>query len=297
VSASHLAHRTLRVPGQYETVSTALAHATPGDLILVAAGTYRGGITVAVPDVVIRGVNRNTVVFDGDNEVPNGFTVSGDGDAVENLTVRHYAINGVLFTKAGYAGYGSRAGAGTPVLMGYRASYITAYDNGLYGIYAFVARRGEIDHVYASGSPDSGIYIGQCRPCDAVVTDSVAEGNRVGFEAANASGGLDVIDSDFSANRDGVAIESSLAEQLAPQASALVAGNLVEDNNNRRTPTEDEATDVFGYGIAIGGGSHDTVLRNRVTGNASVGVVITDLAGYRPGDNTVRGNLATANGA
>jgi hypothetical protein len=183
------------------------------------------------------------------------------------------------------------------VLTGYRASYVTAYDNGLYGLYAFMARNGEFDHVYASGQPDSGLYIGQCAPCDAVVTDSTAEGNRVGFEAANASGGLDVIDSVFSRNRDGVAVESSTTEQLAPQHGAVVAGNLIADNDNARTPAENENTPVFGYGVAVGGGSSDLVTRNRVTGNRSVGVIVTDLAGYTPRDDTVRGNVLAGNGA
>jgi hypothetical protein len=265
-------------------------------MILVAPGVYHGGTTVDVPDLVIRGTDRDTVIFDGDNSAANGFTVEADGVSVENLTVRNYAINGILFTKAAYTGAGSQASSSTPVLEGYRVSYVTSYDNGLYGIYAFVARDGEIDHVDATGQPDSGIYIGQCRPCDAVVTDSTAEGDRVGFEAANASGGLYVIDSDFSSDRDGVAVESSLQEQLAPQSSAVVAGDLVTDNDNRRTPTEDEDTDVFGYGIAIGGGSDDTVLDNRVTGNVSVGIILTDLAGYSPHDDTVRGNVTSGNG-
>jgi hypothetical protein len=281
--------RTLTVPGEYRTIQAAVNHAGPGDLVLISPGVYHQAVTVDVRDLVVRGTNRNTMA--------NGITSVADGDVVENLTARHYAANGILFNGAG--GYGaSEAGASTAgtVLRGYRASYITAYDNGLYGIYAFDATQGEIDHAYASGQPDSGLYVGQCNPCDAVVTHSVASGNRVGFEAANASGGLTVIDSNFSANRDGVAIESSTTEQLAPQQQATVAGNVVDDNNNPRTPSEAEPSDVFGYGIAIGGGSDDTVEKNLVTGNASVGVVVTDLAGYDPKDDTVSGNQLSGNG-
>ena len=37
------------------------------------------------------------------------------------------------------------------------------------------------DHSYASGSPDSGFYIGQCNPCHAVITDVVSEYNQLGL--------------------------------------------------------------------------------------------------------------------
>lgn len=59
-----------------------------------------------------------------------------------------------------------------------RGSCITAVTNGDYGAYAFDSVHGQFDHSYASGSPDSGLYIGQCEHCDAVVTDVVAEYNQ-----------------------------------------------------------------------------------------------------------------------
>lgn len=303
---------TIRVPQQYRTIQAAVQHAAPGDLVLISPGVYHEAVVVGVSDLVLRGTDRNTVILDGQNDRANGIIFAADGDAVENLTVRRYEVNGVLFTRSlgyggsepdddGAGGYGgsdwSGSASGTaPVLDGYRASYVTVYDNGLYGLYAFAARDGEFDHVYASGQPDSGLYIGQCAPCDAVVTDSTAEANRVGFEAANASGGLDVIDSVFSQNRDGVAVESSTTEQLAPQHGAVVAGNVIADNNNPRTPAGADDTPVFGYGVAVGGGSSDLVTRNRVAGNRSVGVIVTDLDGYTPRGDTVRGNALSGNG-
>ena len=45
-----------------------------------------------------------------------------------------------------------------------RGSYLTAYNNGDYGVYAFDAVDGVLEHSYASGSPDAGFYIGQCYP-------------------------------------------------------------------------------------------------------------------------------------
>ncbi len=287
-TASRNRHEVLVVPGEYATIQAAVDHAVPGDLVLISPGVYREAVVSHVPDLDIRGRDRNTVVIDGSNRLPNGITLAANGDSVENLTVRRFAINGLLFTLSDNYGNGS-------VLHGYRASYVTAYDNGLYGLYAFGATGGLFDHDYASGQPDSGIYIGQCRPCNAVVEHSMAESNRVGFEAANASGGLTIVDSQFDSNRAGVVVESDTTEKLLPQVGAVIAGNVIANNNNPVTPTTSEGADVFGYGIAIGGGSNDSVLRNLVTGNVSVGVIVTGGAGYSPKNDKVSGNALSGN--
>ncbi|HEY6687699.1 MAG TPA: hypothetical protein VI094_15965, partial [Propionibacteriaceae bacterium] len=62
-----------------------------------------------------------------------------------------------------------------------------------YGIYAFDSADGLFEHSYASGSPDSGFYIGQCHPCDAVVDQVVAERNALGYSGTNAGGNLQIV--------------------------------------------------------------------------------------------------------
>jgi hypothetical protein len=112
-------------------------------------------------------------------------------------------VNGVVFSGV------SEAGDLTP-LDGFAMRYLTAYNNGLYGLYAFQAANGVIEHSYASGHPDSGIYVGQCGrpagegtelvPCNVVVRDVVAERNAVGYEGTNASQ-VWLIESEFRDNR------------------------------------------------------------------------------------------------
>jgi len=268
--------------------------ARPGDLVLVAPGVYHESVRVPTARIVIRGEDRNRVVVDGAFRRANGFFVTADGVAIENLTVRHFTTNGVIFSGEGRSDDppGTTTARGT--LHGYRASYVTAYDNGLYGIYAFGAQDGVIEHVYASGHPDSGVYIGQCAPCNALVRDATAQHNAIGFELTNAGGRLSVVSSTFSRNRVGITLTSQHDELLAPQrGDTLVAGNRVTDNSEPVSPKSEGA---FGYGIAIGGGSGNTVAKNLVTGNSAYGVVITSLDGYAPTNNCVRENRLARNG-
>ncbi len=284
--------RTLRVPTEFATIQAAVDAAKPGDLVLIAPGTYNEGVAVRVPSIVVRGEDRNAVILDGGDSIENGILVAADNVAVENLTVRRFAINGLLFTKA----YDDEVDdpADHVVLQGYRASYITASNNGLYGIYAFFARGGVIEHSYASGHSDSGFYVGQCKPCDAVLRDNIGELNAVGYEGTNASGNLYVINSTWRRNRVGVTPNSQDMERLAPQGDTVIAGNLVEDNQDPGAPSA--AQGGTGLGIAVGGGERNRVFRNRVRRNVNAGILVTDLGGYQPSANQVRENVTTENG-
>ncbi|MEV7782301.1 right-handed parallel beta-helix repeat-containing protein [Kitasatospora sp. NPDC088351] len=301
----HPAGNVLRVPEDFRTVQQAVDIAREGDTVLVHPGVYRESVRVTVPRVVVRGSDRNAVVFDGGQRLTNGITVSGAGSVVENLTVHGYLANGVLFTgvtdeKLQYRGAGGSAydpldTVRFPPVQGFRASRVTAYNNGLYGIYAFDARSGVIEDSYASGGADSGIYVGQCKPCDTLVRGNTVERNAVGIEITNASDGLTVLGNRVVGNRVGVTVNSNDLEALAPQHGAVIAGNVITDNNAADSP--EQADGGFGIGIGIGGGTENHIARNLVRGNRAAGVVVTDLPGHPAVGNRIEGNSVTANGA
>ncbi|MFF0742962.1 right-handed parallel beta-helix repeat-containing protein [Streptomyces sp. NPDC004111] len=254
--------------------------------------------------VVLRGVDRNKVVVDGEFRRGNGITVTGAQSVVENLTVRNHLVNGVLFTGvtdsqlqargAGGAGYSPLDTAKFPPLKGFRASYVTAHNNALYGIYAFDAKDGVIENSYASGHADSGIYVGQCRPCSTVVRHNTVEHNAVGLEVTNASENLYFLANTVHRNRVGVTANSNDLEALGPQHAAVFTGNRITDNNDDQGP--EQAEGGFGIGVGVGGGLRNTFERNLVTGNRSAGIVLQDLQGYPVRDNVVRGNRVHGNG-
>ena len=279
--------RILRVPGSYATIQAAVNAARPGDLVLIRPGVYHENVTVGDGHerIVIRGLDRNRVVLDGRDRLGDGIAVHADGVAVENLTVRRYVVNGVVWSPAG------GSGGGRPI-QGWRGSYITAYDNGLYGIYAFGAQHGRFDHVYASGHPDSGVYVGACKPCHALVRDSVAERNHVGYEATNASGDVNVLRNLLRRNRVGVQINSLRKERGFPQRGSELRGNRIVENQDRGAPRGSQG---FGAGVVVNGGSDNLVTDNLVAGHAAVGIFVLDSPDGVATDNSVQGNRLNGN--
>ncbi|HEX7148705.1 MAG TPA: right-handed parallel beta-helix repeat-containing protein, partial [Actinomycetota bacterium] len=274
---------TRRVPEDHRTISAAVAAARPGDLVLIGPGVYREEVKVAVPSLIIRGRDRNRVVIDGEFQRPNGISVTADEVAVENLTVRNALINGLFWTG----------------VRGYRASYVTAYNNKDYGIYAFDSVDGLFEHSYASGSPDSGFYIGQCHPCDAVIDQVVAEHNALGYSGTNAGGNLQIVRSVWRANWAGIVPNTLDSELLPPFRQVDIVGNQVEANHNRDAPGVPLEWGAFGNGIVLGGGIDSRVERNRVVDHVNHGVLVTpnlDEHLWTASGNRVVGNVVEGSG-
>ncbi len=248
---------TLAVPGDHDTIQDAVDAAEPGDLILVEPGTYEEAVNVETDELTIRGANRNEVILDGGFELDNGVRVVGaSGVAIENMTARNYTNNGFFWTG----------------VEGYRGSYLTTYRTGDYGIYAFDSVKGLIEHSYASGSPDAGVYIGQCYPCDAVIDDVVSEYNGLGYSGTNSGGNLLIVNSTFRFNRAGIVPNSGSYELCYPERDTTIVGNLVYSNNQPDTPAIDVALDAMGNGVVVAGGVGNTIERNRVWDHDVTGI-------------------------
>ena len=81
---------TISVPEDHETIQGAVDAARPGSLILVSPGTYNEQVEVSTENVTIRGLDRNTVILDGEFDLENGVrALDTDGLVVENLTTRN----------------------------------------------------------------------------------------------------------------------------------------------------------------------------------------------------------------
>lgn len=274
---------TISVPANFPTIQDAVDAAEPGDLVTVAPGIYNESVTVRTPSLVIRGEDRNTTIVDGGFELSNGFHVVADGVAIENITARNFQVNAFYWTG----------------VTGYRGSYLTAHNNGDYGIYAFDSVDGLFDHVYASGNRDSGIYIGQCYPCNAVVTEAISVENGLAYSGTNAGGDLYLINSYYGNNMGGIAPNSLDSELYPPHREVYIGGNVVINNNNADAPTKGLARLAWGEGIVLAGGEGDVVEKNLVVNHDRLGIVtnvLPDKNIWWASDNVVRNNTIAGTG-
>jgi len=276
--------RTVRVPQQAPTIQAGVDRAHPGGMVLVSPGVYEESVTVTTPYLTIRGTDRNRVILDGGFERANGIhVVEADGVTVQNMTARHYQLNGFYWSS----------------VHGFWAQYLTAYSNGDYGIYAYDSDWGQFDHVYASGSPDSGLYIGQCFPCHAVITDALSEHNAMGYSGTNAGGDLAIVNSEWRDNMAGIVPNTLDSEALAPQRQVTIAGNYVHDNNSTTADTKDLEYPTFGNGIILAGGQDNLVLENLVENHQGYGIAVMpnlDADLWIASGNEVRDNIVRNSG-
>jgi len=296
------------------SLQVAVDQARPCDWILVAPGVYRGPVTIRTGDLHVRGLDRDRVVLDGDHKVGNGITVEANDVWVENLTVRNFdrrsRNDDATGTQVRWRG-----------VHGWWGRYLTVYDTGLLGGYGLWAARsfgGGLNHVYASGFDDSGLYVGACRDCRTLVADAVAERNMVGLAATNASGHFQVERSLFRWNAVGASFNSSLSDPPPPQLGTCDAGrnrspapvlattrlarctvfrdNRVLDNNGLDVPSNTAAVRPgAGIGVDLLGGDGDLLTGNLIADNRNVGLLGLPLPLHGPARFALAGNRISDN--
>jgi Right handed beta helix region len=286
----------IRVPQDAATLQLAIRKAKPGDTILLDKGVYPGGnvVPVAKHDLTIAGVDRNHVVFDGDDRRKNGIVVHADGVSILNMTAHDFLEN------AFYWGGADR----------FRASYLTAWNVRGYGIYIEDGRQGTIDHDYVSGAADAAYYVGECRPCDATIANVVAVRSAVGYSGTNATGVL-IRDSVWDGNGAGIVPNTYANEALPPQARTTIVRNRVTRSGREPVPIHTALAGFVGIGIAVAGGNDNAIRGNRVTGSERYGIAVFPTARFvtfnpnarrepgppwRPRGNRIAGNVVRASG-
>jgi hypothetical protein len=279
--------QVLRVPSGVPDIQAAIDVARSGDLILVEPGVYPGGYEIpdTKPGLTIRGLDRNTVILDGEHTRDIGIKTLADDTTMENMTARNFIAHGFYWRS----------------MTGYEGRYLTAYNNRLYGIYAFDSVDGIFEKSYASGSGDAAFYIGQCRPCDAVIDDVIGEYSALGYSGTNAGGNLVITNSVWQNNAAGIVPNSLDSQQDPPQRDGThIVGNVISNNGNPNTPGEGIAAALIGHGVGIAGGEDNVIEGNVIADNAGYGVVIFPIPGgsnvYPPNDNTVIDNELSGNG-
>jgi hypothetical protein len=291
----------------YKTIQAAVNASTSGDWVLIEPGVYYEEVKVepAQSGIWIRGMNRNTVIIDGQGKVGNGIEIFKTSNVwVDNLTVRNFEFGPSCPDEecGNDIWWNGGSGSGKIGAHGWYGSYLTAYDTGFaggYGIFTNNEVKGSWENIYASGFADSGIYIGACQECDARVTRAVMENNALGYSGSNSGGKLLLEDSIYRHNTVGIAPNSENPGDGPPPQDGecgrpnienpdptpiitttkisrctIIRNNLIIDNNNLTVPVNG-STGVapWGAGIELPGDYADLVERNVIANNPTNGVL------------------------
>jgi hypothetical protein len=295
----------------FHGIQEAVNASTHGAWILIEPGVYdeEVKITKEHSDIYIRGMNRNTVIVDGQNEVVSGGrngieVIAANKVWIENLTVRNFERESLNGPGGNEIWWNGGADSGHIHARGWYGSYLTAYATGMdggYGIFTNNETEGEWSNIYASGFNDSGMYLGACAECKARITKATMEDNALGYSGSNSGGNLVIEDSVMRNNSAGIAPNSeNPGDGPPPQNGAcnpvppyrgkhdklpsfesteiehctIIRNNLLEDNNNLSTPANTSAAaSPWGAGVELPGDYGDLVEGNTFVNNATDAVM------------------------
>lgn len=280
--------RLIRVPEDVATPRQAIEAAQPGDVILLADGTYDGGLIVPKDktDITIRGVTRSGVIFDGKGLNLNAIEVQADRVTLENLSAHDFDGNGFYWEQ----------------VEGFSGRYLTVWNVNLYGIYATESRGGVFEHSLVSGAADAAFYVGECQPCDTSVHDVEGRLSAIGYSGTNTGAGLDLVASRWDRNGTGI-LPNSFDEQAlpAPESQSHIDGNTVLDSGTVPVPAHTPLAGYIGIGIGVAGGNANTITNNTITGSDRYGIALFPTlqrsgAVYAAAANEIRGNTVSGSG-
>src|SRR3954469_24577232 len=268
------------VVGPDQSIQAAVDAADRGDTILVL-GTHRENIAIQTDGLTLRGLGAVILppavpavhaCFDPTevDEAVHGICVIGDFDFDTGAVLR--SVDGVTVT-----GFTVRGFTGS-------------------GIVAIAAHATRVSHNVVTDNGDAGISAGQST--DTLVVANRTSGGRFGIFLTAAYGGR-VAGNVVHDNCVGLL---TLDLGVGASGAVRIAANAI-DHNTRSCPPNEDFPELSGVGIALIGGTGNTVTGNLITDNVPLGAtaisggvaLITSPAGPAPNDTVVRGNAILSN--
>jgi hypothetical protein len=297
---------------KYTSIQKAIGAATGKDTIKVKAGTYKEGLQIVGSRYDgLKLVASGKVVLEGKGlkrgAAQNGVLVNNaDAVTVKGFAARNYKANCFFVTNA----------------VGYTLTKLVAERCGVYGIYAFNSKGGEMSSSEAYYNNDSGFYVGQTpiqkgRVKRTIVKNVKSWGNVLGFSGTNMHY-VTITKSQWYNNGAGIVPNALDSEKYPPPGDNVIADNDIFWNNFNfyygapfQIPEQSAASLPYpiGVGILLFGSQDTTVEGNRIFGNWLGGfaeVPAVQLAGSKDPalqeasvlrDNTVRNNVFGAGGS
>jgi parallel beta-helix repeat protein len=311
---------TLHVtPGH--SIQAAVDAAQKGDTVMVSPGTFseKGqkcpAETAKTCAVVVRkdgikliaaATKDHPVVLAGQAKLDVGIAVAR-ADYPKCIANKALRVKGSLVD--GFTVRGFRAdGVFVVCVDGWRVTRVRTVKNDEYGVFPLFVGAGRVDHSFASGANDTGIYIGQSH--DVRIDHDTATGNVSGFEIENSRR----VRADHNLGFGNTAGILSFAEPglfVKTNHRNVIENNTFRDNNRKNTcldPSDTVCNVPPGAGIVLAGPDLNVVRSNVVKGNGTGGIGLVSWciiegkpncsndSDPNPDYNVIRQNVVTGNG-
>jgi len=308
-----------------ESIQDAVDQASPGDTIHILPGTYREagrdcpsltnprqrcGVRITKDDLHLVGARLpgQPVVLENAGGQDEGIEVAvqdarGDaclddpsqriqGSTLEGLTVNGFSDNGIYLFCVDH----------------FTIRNCETHDNVEYGLFPSHSAFGLITGNVATGSNDTGIYVGESH--DVRVTHNAAHGNVSGFEIENSSG-VELDHNLAVGNTAGILSFTLPFLDVNVNEDNSIHHNTAVLNNRDNTCTEGDVCLVpIGTGILLISTQRNQVRNNVALGDNSVGIALVDLCTViqepqelcrllgidPPGGTRIERNIALGNG-
>lgn len=243
------------------SIQAAVDAAAPGETIFIEAGTYNEAIVVNKPGIHLVGATCfafEKVIIQNPGDEDNGITVrdSGDGFVLKNVTVQNFEENGVFLVHVDH----------------FLLSHVISINNKEYGLFPVLCKYGVVEYCSATGSADTGIYVGQSDSVAVQYND--AHGNVNGLEIENCSN-VAVLKNHSYDNVSGILIVLLPGLTVKSSSNILVTENNIEKNNHVNFADPEDGFEAFvpsGSGILLVGADNVTIKHNKISNNNFTGI-------------------------
>jgi parallel beta-helix repeat protein len=286
--------RTINVmPGH--SIQNAVDRAHAGDRIYVRPGIYHEqgrpcppepvhqcAVVITEDDISLIGRPRKNapVVIESTGDAEEGVSVGRVGGA-GCLTDQSQRIQGSLISNIEVRGF-EDDGVFLYCVDNWRVTNVSAVDDSEYGIFPSHVGAGRVDHSFATGANDTGLYIGQSH--DVEIDHNLASGNVSGYEIENSSN-VRAHDNESTGNTGGILSFTLPGLDVTSNHDNEVDHNNVHDNDKPNTcvdPSDTVCAVPPGTGVLVLAADTNSIHDNSVTGNDTFGIAVSNFCTGNP---------------